>query len=77
MAATTAECARRFGAGEMFVVKAHHEDSLNLVVGDDADLSSALANDDDDLLGDEDAVDINDPVDFANGDPARALVVYD
>ena len=54
--------ADRFGAGEMFVVKAHHEDSLDLVVGDGTDdLDSELANADDDLLGDADLVIIRRP----------------
>ena len=64
--------ADRFGRGQMFVVKAHHEDALDLVVGDGVDLSSEFASDDDDLLGDADPVDINDPVDPTNGDPAQA-----
>ena len=55
--------ARRFGAGETFVVKAHHEDIRDLVVGEDGNLSVEFANEDDDLLGDEDVVDHDDPSD--------------
>ena len=66
--------ARRFGAGEMIFVKAHHEDALDLVVGEDGALNSKLANEDDNLLGDADIVTIEDPVDRANGDPATAWI---
>ena len=52
----------RFGHGEKIVVKAHHEDNLDLVVGSGSDLSSKLSNDDDDLIGNADIVTINMPV---------------
>ena len=64
--------ARRFGAGETFVVKAHHEDVRDLVVGDGGDLSVAFANDDDDLLDGDDPDDHDDPVMI--DDPAQAWV---
>ena len=54
--------ARRFGAGEMIVVKAHLEDSLDNVVGMSNQLKSKLADKDDDLLGDADIVIIDTPV---------------
>ena len=64
--------ARRFGRGEMFVVKAHHEDVRDLVVGDGADLSAEFANEDDDLLDGDDPDEHDDPV--MTGDPAQAWV---
>ena len=64
--------AQRFGAGETFVVKAHHEDVRDLVVGDGADLSVEFVNDDDDLLDGDDPDDHADPV--MTGDPAFAWV---
>ena len=69
--------ADRFGRGQMFVVKAHHEDALDLVVGDGADLSSAFANDDDDLLGDEDCARNRRPRRPHERRPGASLVVYD
>ena len=64
--------ANHFGHGEMIFVKAHHEDDLDLIVGDGDDLSAKLANEDDDLLGEAKAVLIEDPV--MPGDPARAWI---
>ena len=64
--------AMRFGAGEMLFVKAHLEDSLGSFVGDGTSLDSKLANEDDDLLGDADMLEIEDPVE--TDDPARAWV---
>jgi hypothetical protein len=64
--------ANRFGHGQMVVVKAHHEDALDLVVGDGDDLSTKLANEDDDLLGDGDIVTIDEPV--ADKDMPKAWI---
>ena len=66
--------ANHFGHGEKFVVKAHHEDALDLVVPDGDNLSVELSDEDDNLLGDADTVDLGDPVDSTNGDPAYAWV---
>ena len=60
----------RFGANEMFFVKAHLEDALDNKIGDGNDIDAALADEDSDLLGDADIVAIADPVEM--GDPARA-----
>ena len=64
--------ANRFGHSERFVVKAHHEDELDLVVGDGSDLSAELSNEDDNLLGDAEVIPNDDPVE--GGDPAQAWV---
>ena len=64
--------ARRFGHGETFVVKAHHEDMRDLVVGDGDDLSVEFADEDDDLLDGDDPEDHADPV--MADDPAFAWV---
>ena len=64
--------AQRFGAGEMIFVKAHLEDTLGTFVGDGTTLDSELVDEDSNLLGDADMLQIEDPVE--TGDPARAWV---
>ena len=73
--------ANHFGHGEMFVVKAHHEDSLDLPVSGAESLSIKLDDEEDNLLDGGDPDDIDNPVDpeVAGGDPAQAWVytIYD
>ena len=54
--------ARRFGAGDVIVVKSHLEDSLGTVIGEAADMDIELSDDFDDPLDADGETDITTPI---------------